>query len=112
MPRWTVCLLLLAGAAPTVRAQLPFDVPKPAAPTAANLFAGQCGTCHTVERGAPQRQGPNLAGVFLRKAGSVPGFRYSSGFAQAGFVWDDAHLDAWLSNPQQLIPGAMMLYRQ
>ena len=28
------------------------------------------------------------------------------------FVWDDARLDAWLTNPQQVIPGAVMAYRQ
>jgi cytochrome c len=110
--RTVVCLALLAGVAPKADAQLPFDVPKPAVPTAANLFVSQCGTCHTVEHDAPPRQGPNLAGVFQRKAGSSPGFHYSPGFAQAGFVWDEAHLDAWLTNPQQLIPSAVMMYRQ
>ena len=113
MSWWAVtCLLLGMGAASMARAQMPFDVPKPAPPTGGSLFTAQCGTCHTVEHGAPPRQGPNLAGVFLRKAGTLPGFRYSPGFAQAAFVWDDAHLDAWLSNPQTLIPGAVMLYRQ
>ena len=60
MSWWAVVgLLPLAGAASMARAQLPFDVPKPAAPTAANLFASQCGTCHTVEHSAAPRQGPN-----------------------------------------------------
>ncbi len=113
MSWWAVVgLLPLAGAASMARAQLPFDVPKPVAPTAASLFASQCGTCHTVEHGAPPRQGPNLAGVFQRQAGALPGFHYSRGFAHAAFVWDDIHLDAWLTNPQKLIPGAVMLYRQ
>jgi cytochrome c len=107
-----VYLLLLAGAAPTARAQMPFDVPKPAPRTAASLFAGQCGACHTVEQGAAARQGPNLAGVFGRRAGTLPGFHYSPGFTGAEFVWDDAHLDAWLADPQKLIPGAVMVYRQ
>jgi cytochrome c len=107
-----VCQLIVAGIAPMTYAQLPFDVPKPVAPTAASLFASQCGTCHTVEPGAPPRQGPNLAGVFNRRAGTLTGFHYSPGFANAGFVWDDTHLDAWLANPQKLIPGAVMLYRQ
>jgi len=110
--RAIVCQLIVAGTAPAAHAQLPFDVPKPAPPTGQSLFASQCGTCHTSERGAPPRQGPNLAGVYLRKAGSLADFHYSSGFAKAGFVWDDAHLDAWLTNPQKLIPGAVMLYRQ
>ena len=75
-------------------------------------FANHCGICHSVERNGGPRQGPNLAGVFLRKAGTLPGFRYSPGFVQADFVWDDDHLDAWLTDPQQLIPGTPMRYRQ
>ena len=93
-------------------AQLPFDLPKTPSQDGASLFVGQCGTCHTVEHGAPTRQGPNLAGVYMRKAGTLSGFHYSAGFAQADFVWDEAHLDAWLGGPQTLIPGAVMLYRQ
>ncbi len=93
-------------------AQLPFSVPKQAPPTAAGLFANHCGICHTVEHDAAPRQGPNLAGVYLRKPGTVPGFRFSPGFAQTDFVWDEAHLDAWLTDPQKLIPGALMPYRQ
>ena len=113
MSWWTlVWLLLSAATAGMACAQLPFDVAKPATPSAAELFAAQCGTCHTIEPSAAPRQGPSLRGVFQRKPGAMSGFRYSAGFAQAGFVWDDAHLDAWLTNPQQLIPGSVMLYRQ
>ena len=107
-----LCLLLIAGADPMARAQLRFDIPKPPPQTAATLFANHCGICHTTERNAAPRQGPNLAGVYERKAGALPGFRYSPGFAQADFVWDDEHLDAWLTDPQKLIPGAQMRYRQ
>ncbi|MGC1412020.1 MAG: c-type cytochrome [Acetobacteraceae bacterium] len=110
--RVILCQVIVAGAASTAHAQLPFDVPKPAAPSAASLFVSQCGTCHTVEHGAAPRQGPNLAGAFNRKAGTLSGFHYSPGFANAAFVWDATHLDAWLADPQKLIPGAVMLYRQ
>jgi cytochrome c len=104
--------LLLTCAATMAHAQLPFDLPKPAPQDGASLFANQCGACHTTQHGAPPRQGPNLAGVYLRQSGTQPGFHYSRGFAHAGFAWDDAHLDAWLTDPQKLIPGAVMLYRQ
>jgi cytochrome c len=83
-----------------------------AKPDGATLFTNQCGTCHTVEHGAPARQGPNLGGVFGRRAGTLAGFSYSSGFARADWAWDEAHLDAWLTDPQAMIPGAVMLYRQ
>ena len=89
-----------------------FTVPdETAKPDGAALFANQCGVCHSFDP-AEQRQGPTLKGVYDRKAGSVPGFAYSPGFAKADFNWDDAHLDAWLTSPQAVIPGAVMLYRQ
>jgi cytochrome c len=110
--RMVASSLLLTGASSMALAQLPFDLPKAPSQGEASLFAAQCGTCHTVEHNAPPRQGPNLAGVYLRKAGTLPGFHYSPGFAAVGFVWDDAHLDAWLVSPQKVIPGAVMLYHQ
>ncbi|MGZ5989863.1 MAG: c-type cytochrome, partial [Rhizomicrobium sp.] len=30
----------------------------------------------------------------------------------ADFVWDAARIDAWITNPQAMIPGAVMAYRQ
>jgi cytochrome c len=53
-----------------------------------------------------------LAGVYGRKPGTFAGFHYSPGYAKADFVWDDEHLDAYLADPQALIPGAIMLYKQ
>ena len=110
--RTMACLLAATGASPMARAQLPFDLPKSAPQDGASLFVSQCGTCHSVDPRAPPRQGPNLAGVYLRRAGTLDGFHYSDGFARAEFVWDEAHLDAWLAGPQRLIPGAVMLYHQ
>jgi cytochrome c len=106
------CLLLASAAGPIARAQLPFDLPGATPQDGASLFASQCGTCHVVQHGAPPRQGPNLAGVYMRKAGTLDEFRYSAGFAHAAFAWDATHLDAWLSSPQRLIPGSVMLYHQ
>lgn len=80
--------------------------------TGAELFKRQCATCHTTSAADPPRQGPTLAGVVERKAGSLAGFRYSAGFATADWAWDRDRLDAWLANPQAVIPGAIMPYRQ
>jgi len=81
------------------------------APDGAKLFARQCGTCHSL--GADEvRQGPHLAGVYGRKAGTVPGFKYSAGFADADWAWDEARLDPYLTNPQAVIKGGVMGYRQ
>jgi cytochrome c len=88
--------------------------PLPAAviPTGADLFKQQCATCHSLNANDPPRQGPVLAGVHGRKPGSLAGFHYSPGYAKADFVWDDEHLDTYLADPQELIPGAIMLYKQ
>ena len=89
-----------------------FTIPEPAKPDGATLFARQCGTCHVVAAGAGPRQGPNLAGVFGRPAGTLPGFKYVGNFAAAAIVWDAATLDAYLTNPQALVKGSIMAYRQ
>ncbi len=96
--------------APQARAQT--TPPTAAPPSGQALFKRQCSTCHTVNASDPQRQGPTLAGVVGRKAGSVAGYDYSAGFAKADWTWDETRLDAWLTNPQAVIPGAVMPYRQ
>jgi cytochrome c len=91
-------------------AQMALPTAKPT--DGAALFRQQCATCHTTDLSEPVRQGPPLLKIVGRPAGKVDGFRYSAGFSKADFVWDDAKLDAWLTNPQEVIPGAMMAYRQ
>jgi cytochrome c len=91
-------------------AQMPLPAPKPL--DGATLFKQQCGTCHATSASEPDRQGPQLSKIVGRRAGSVEGFRYSAGFLKADFVWDEARLDAWITDPQALIPGAVMAYRQ
>jgi cytochrome c len=77
-----------------------------------DLFKQQCATCHSLKADEPPRQGPVLAGVYGRKPGSLAGFHYSPGYAEADFIWDEEHLDTYLADPQALIPGAIMLYKQ
>ncbi len=78
----------------------------------AALFKQQCATCHTTNASDPARQGPTLFNIVGRAAGTIEGFRYSAGFAAAKFKWDEQKLDEWLTNPQAVIPGAVMPYRQ
>jgi cytochrome c len=91
-------------------AQMPLPAAKP--PDGATLFKQQCATCHTTNLSEPVRQGPPLVKILGRQAGKVENFRYSPALANADFVWDEAKLDAWLNNPQDVIPGVFMVYRQ
>jgi cytochrome c len=91
-------------------AQMP--LPTAGAMTGADLFKQQCATCHALDAGDPPRQGPLLAGVYGRKPGHVAGFHFSPGYDTADFVWDEPHLDRYLSDPQAVFPGSMMVYKQ
>jgi cytochrome c len=91
-------------------AQMPLPAAKP--PDGAALFKQQCATCHSTNLSDAPRQGPTLVRIVGRQAGKVEGFRYSPALAQAGFNWDESRLDAWLTDPQAVIPGAIMTYRQ
>lgn len=91
-------------------AQMPLPVARP--PDGATLFKQQCAMCHTTSSSEPTRQGPALVKIVGRPAGKVEGFKYSEALAKADFAWDETRLDAWLTNPQAVIPGVTMLYRQ
>jgi cytochrome c len=91
-------------------AQMPLPAARP--PDGATLFKQQCATCHTTNTSEPARQGPSLFRIVRRPAGKADGFHYSAGFAKADFVWDDTRLDAYLANPQAMVPGSIMAYRQ
>jgi len=80
-----------------------------------NLDAGRrefakCKSCHVIEAGAGNRVGPNLHGLFGRKAGALEGFQYSDAVKNAGFVWDAAQLDSWLKDPKGFLPGNRMSF--
>ena len=66
-----------------------------------------CQDCHSLDR---NEVGPRHRGVFGRRAGSLPDFAYSAALKDAGFTWDEATLDRWLTNPQAFLPGARMFY--
>jgi cytochrome c len=103
-----ICSAISAIDAALAQLSLPAKPP----PDGAALFKQQCATCHTTNLSDAPRQGPPLVRIIGQQAGKVEGFHYSPGLAQAGFAWDEDRLDAWLANPQAVIPGAIMTYRQ
>lgn len=72
------------------------------------LYESRCFGCHSLDA---NRVGPMHRGVFGRKAGAVADFAYSSAVKKSAIVWDDATLDRWLANTQQVIPGTRMNFR-
>ena len=71
------------------------------------VFNNECRTCHTVKEG-DNRLGPSLHGVIGRKAGSLPNFGYSDAMKSSGLTWDEASLDRFIANPDEVVPGNRM----
>jgi len=95
---------------------LSLSLTPPATAMAADSAAGQavfnrCKICHTVEAGGRNTVGPNLHGVFGRKAGSVDNFAtYSDAMKKSGIVWDDETLAKYLRSPREVVPGGSMAF--
>jgi cytochrome c len=103
-------MALLAVAAPALA-----DADLDARLAAANLKRGQllymvCKACHDVEAGLPHKVGPNLHGMFGRKAGTAEGFKYTDALVKSGIVWTPETMDAWLKQPGALVPGNGMAF--
>lgn len=64
-----------------------------------------CAPCHSLEMDR-NMTGPSLAGLWGRKAGSLPSFeRFSDALKSSGIIWDDRSLDAWLADPDRMVPN-------
>ncbi|MGY3454281.1 c-type cytochrome [Bradyrhizobium sp. USDA 4353] len=85
----------------------------PAARAASELgeaqFKKSCAMCHSLEPGR-NKLGPSLSGVLDRKAGTVAGFNYSSANKNSGLVWTRETLDTYLTDPQKMVPGTLMVF--
>jgi cytochrome c len=67
-----------------------------------------CAPCHSLDPDV-NMTGPSLAGLWERKAGSLPSFeRYSDALKSSGIIWDDRSLDAWLADPDSMVPANEM----
>ena len=72
------------------------------------LYESRCIACHSVDQ---SRVGPAHQGVFGRRAGRVADYDYSAALKASKVVWSEKTLNAWLENPERMIPGQKMGYR-
>ena len=70
----------------------------------------ECRACHALEKGMKDSIGPDLHGVFGRKAGSVDDYRYSPAMKRSGITWTPEALDAYVADPQKAVPQNRMPY--
>jgi cytochrome c len=71
------------------------------------VFEKRCTGCHAM---AVDREGPRLAGVYSRRAGSIAGFAYSAGLRNSDVTWNDATLEKWLSDPDLMVTDNNMSF--
>ena len=71
------------------------------------VFENQCAACHSSVPGG-EGFGPTMAGVVGRKAGTLPGYQYSTAMANSGLTWDDSTLDSFLTDSTKKVPGTTM----
>ncbi len=72
------------------------------------LYTRRCGACHSVDQ---NRVGPRHRGVYGRKAGTVPDYRYTKALKKLNLTWNEKNLNRWLTNPTAVAPGTAMGFR-
>jgi cytochrome c len=82
---------------------------------AADTEAGEkvfskCMQCHRIGLGATNFYGPVLNGLIGRKAGTVPGYKYSAATESSGIVWKQETLSSYLKQPKHDVPGTNMTF--
>ncbi|WP_343582884.1 cytochrome c family protein [Herbaspirillum sp.] len=79
-------------------------------PVAGRAAFAKCASCHQVGPSARGGFGPQLYQVIGRKAGSTTDYKYSPAMANAGFVWTEDKLRAFMKAPGDVVPGNKMRF--
>jgi len=70
-----------------------------------------CTACHSFDAGGARRTGPNLHGLLGQPAGQRPSFASSAAMKKSGIVWTANTLDAFIADPNAVVPGNRMGFR-
>lgn len=78
-------------------------------PVAGKKQFAPCSACHTVEKGGPNKIGPNLFGFIGKKSGTNRAdYAYSNAMKNANIVWTAEVLEKYLIKPMDYVKGTKM----
>lgn len=72
------------------------------------LFERRCARCHGMGGDGSEGVAPPLFNVVGHEVAGQPSYIYSDAMKRKGGVWTDKDLDAYLADPQQVVPGNEM----
>jgi cytochrome c len=70
----------------------------------------KCASCHQVGTNAQGGFGPQLNGLFGRRAGSTADYAYSPAMKTSNIVWNEQTLAAFLRDPDKVVPDTKMRF--
>jgi cytochrome c len=69
----------------------------------------KCAVCHSLQDDGVPRAGPSLQGLFGRRVGTYPGYRYSKALSESALVWTEETVSQLFDlGPDVLLPGTKM----
>ena len=107
-------VLLDAGAEPLFLEPDPTTFKNADAARGRESAEGWCSPCHMVSKDQMESEafleGPDLTGVYGRKPGTFGQYEYSDALRNAGGIWTEERLFAFVMNPMLTVPGTKMIY--
>ncbi len=70
----------------------------------------KCMSCHTAEKGGPNKIGPDLYNVVGSPKAKHPGYTYSPAMTSKGGAWTFGDLNVYLYSPRDFVPGTKMSF--